>query len=278
MKTTMMKKLNIAIAAIIMMAAIVATPAAAYADSSVQAFSSSKDAGAYYSSQMLDHASEISFTYVTDSANASALVSEIRDEALSNDYIHYSIYNGSTLSYTYTQSNGKYYYTMRYAVSYKTTAAQEKAFSNKLNSTMKSLNLSGKTDYQKVKTIYSYITKNVSYDRVHSSTYYKKYSAYAALVNKTAVCQGYATLFYEMCEKAGVDSKVITGTSNNENHAWNIVKLNGKWYNIDATWDAGHSTYSYFLKSNSNFKDHTRSSQYSNASFNSEYKMATSNY
>ena len=58
-------------------------------------------------------------------------------------------------------------------------------------------------------------------------------------MNKTAVCQGYAGLLYRLCLEMGISCRMITGTGNGGAHAWNIVALDGKYYNADSTWDAG---------------------------------------
>ena len=59
---------------------------------------------------------------------------------------------------------------------------------------------------------------------------------------------------YRLLLTAGIDCRFIGGLSRNEAHSWNIVKLNGKYYNIDATWDAGkYPTYKYFLVPPSEF-------------------------
>ncbi len=136
------------------------------------------------------------------------------------------------------------------------------------------------TDYDKVKAIYDWICQNITYDydNLEDDSYKLKYSAYAALHDKKAVCQGYANLLYRMLLEAGVDCRIITGTGNGGGHAWNIVKLGSKWYNVDVTWDAGKRTYSYFLKSNANFDDHTRDGEFTTSEFNSAYPMSTSDY
>ena len=104
-----------------------------------------------------------------------------------------------------------------------------------------------------------------------------KYTAYAALINKTAVCQGYASLFYRLALDAGVDTRVISGEAGGP-HAWNIVKLNGKYYNLDSTWDAGRSTYAYFLKNTNDFDDHVRDNDYQSNEFIEEYPMWDESY
>lgn len=281
MKTTAtMKKL------IIMTLAVVISTAFLFAESvetsyAGSEYSSTTEVGQYMLNGINNHSSSISFSYVTTDNDPAALSKDLFEAALSasdmSDYIRYSVYNGYSVSWSYYQDgNGYYHYDFTYNMKYKTTLAQEKAFNKKLNKTVKSLKLSKKSQYNKVKTIYKWITKNVKYD--YKSNGYKKYTAYAALNKKKAVCQGYSTLFYRMCKAAGVDTRIITGSSLGQSHAWNIVKLGSKYYNVDSTWDAGTSKYHYFLKSNKNFKSHKRATTFTSYSFNKSYKMAASNY
>jgi len=51
------------------------------------------------------------------------------------------------------------------------------------------------------------------------------------------VCEDYANLFYEMCTRAGIQCRVITGRGHEGHHAWNQVYVDGNWYNVDCTWD-----------------------------------------
>jgi sorbitol-specific phosphotransferase system component IIA len=152
-----------------------------------------------------------------------------------------------------------------YNLSYYTTAAQEEAFKKEAVYVMASLGLSKMSDYDKVCAIYSYIAENVTYDTAHvgDDSYKLKQSAYAALINKTAVCQGYASLFYYLANASGVDCRIVKGEAQNnkgvwEHHAWNLVKVGDKYYYVDVTWDSGREPYDYFLKgSTSNeFNDH----------------------
>lgn len=86
-----------------------------------------------------------------------------------------------------------------------------------------------------------------------------------------------ASLLYRMVLDAGVDARVISGDAGGP-HAWNIVRLNGKYYNLDSTWDAGRENYSYFLKSMKAFSDHERDEDYSSLEFTEAYPMAESDY
>lgn len=130
----------------------------------------------------------------------------------------------------------------------------EKKLNNSIDSIISSLKLNGKSTYKKIKAIYNYVTSHVKYDKSH--TYY---FANEALAKKKATCQGYALLFYRLCRESGVPCRIATGTANGTKHAWNIVKLNGKWYQCDSCWDAGKSSdhWSYFLKGRSFQKDHS---------------------
>lgn len=65
-----------------------------------------------------------------------------------------------------------------------------------------------------------------------------------------AICWGYSTLFKAMCEEVGIECEIISGYSKvplnskpkieEPNHAWNAVKIDGKWHLLDATWDSGN--------------------------------------
>lgn len=91
-------------------------------------------------------------------------------------------------------------------------------------------------------------------------------------------------LFYRLCKEAGLSVRIISGTGNGGPHAWNIVRIGSKYYNVDCTWDGQDATtYNEFLlKSEADFRDHTRESwpvagshclDYTSAEFNAQYPM-----
>ena len=168
-----------------------------------------------------------------------------------------------------------------------TTNAQEAALTNYIRNTiLPQLSLGGKTTYQKVQAIYNWITANVKYDYSHMNdpTYWPQYTAYAAAVQKKAVCQGYANLFYRLANDAGVDCRIITGKAYNDDgtadHAWNIVRMEDeKYYCLDATWDAGSDPkdYDYFLKGLTSFsRDHQAETDKLNTPYWTQYQSRTS--
>lgn len=253
----------------------------------IPVFTSRSDARAFYCEQILKHTKQIQFTYVTDNSNTSQVCKFFNDDAfadegsnfsLMGDYLRYSLFDGYKANCNYLKKDKKHYYTFRYRISYKTSKVQEKKFELQLRSTLDSLKLEKKSDYGKVKAIYDYICDNVKYDNTHVPNYSQKYTAYAALVNKSAVCQGYSTLLYRMCKAADIPVRIVAGTGKNENHAWNIVKLGEVYYNVDATWDAGRSEYAYFLKSDDAFTDHQRNDEYASPSFCAENPTAVFSY
>ena len=137
------------------------------------------------------------------------------------------------------------------------------------------------SDYKKIKIIHDYMVTHIEYD---TST--QQNTPYYALIEKRSACQGYAALFYKMMTEAGVPCRVITGKALDGLHAWNIVELNGKWYNIDVTWDdpIGASgvnlkqQYKYFLKADSDFRDHVRDEEFNSSTFYNVYPMAKQSY
>ncbi|MDY3918728.1 MAG: leucine-rich repeat protein [Candidatus Limivivens sp.] len=196
------------------------------------------------------------------------------------DYLLYHVCGGSMRMF-YSFENGTYYYTLTAGFIYSTTAEQEKAVTAKVKEVLNSLGISAmENDYQKIKAIYDYVCSHVTYDYTHleDNSYLLKYSAYAALINGTSVCQGYASLLYRLLQESGIDCRVVSGIGAGGPHGWNIVKLGNSYYNVDSTWDAGAGSYSCFLKCNANFPDHERSPEYNTADFNREHPMAASDY
>ena len=125
-------------------------------------------------------------------------------------------------------------------MTYYTTASQEAELNKVVNEYVTSYKNSGtKSKYQIIYDFNNYVCDNVTYDytNLNNDYYDLKYTAYAALINGTAVCQGYASLYYKLLDNMGINNTVVT--SNQMNHIWNLVEYNGKWYHIDTTWNDG---------------------------------------
>lgn len=196
------------------------------------------------------------------------------------DYLKWNMYHHN-IKTSFFDVNNEYYYLFQINAYYMTTAEQEKEFQKKADELIKSFDFKPETsEYEKIKVIYDYICKNVSYDYAHlkDEDYYLQYTAYAALINKKAVCQGYASLFYYLCLSVNVDCRIITGISHGENHAWNIVCINGTYYNIDCTWDSSNSEKEYFLCNDTSFKDHKSNKEYLTESFLKQYPKSSQSF
>ena len=194
------------------------------------------------------------------------------------DYIRWT-YAGWSGSCSLESDDEGLHYVFVYDCKYYTTAAQEAELSEKIDSVLQSLDINDESsDYDVICAVYDYICANVSYDydNLDDSEYLLKYTAYAAMINKTAVCQGYSALMYRMLQQKNIDCRLIPGS----NHAWNIVAIDGVYYNADSTWDAGRDpkNYAYFLCGDSDFAEHTRYSEYSTEEFYRLYPMAETKY
>lgn len=88
-------------------------------------------------------------------------------------------------------------------------------------------------------------------------------SAYSAIVTGQTVCAGYARAFQYLMQQLGVPCYYCTGYAG-ENHAWNIIKLEDGFYNVDSTWnDTDPNTYDYFNKSDAVFNQNHRRTELS---------------
>lgn len=158
--------------------------------------------------------------------------------------------------------------TFTIAPTYYSTAEQEEAVTEEVTRLVESFGFSEETsDYDKIRGIYDYLCQNITYDDSAADGTTLRHTTYAALIKKSAVCQGYATAFYRLALECGLSARYITGTgttsSGTENHGWNIVELEDAWYYVDATWDAARWEqgvgYIYFLRGSKEgeFPNHT---------------------
>lgn len=108
------------------------------------------------------------------------------------------------------------------------------------------------SDYEKALAIYEYVVTHLKYTK--GAPYNQ--SLYSAVLGES-VCRGYACAFKYLCDEAGIDCIVVTGSMQGENHAWNMVKIDGIWCQVDCTAgddleDVGYAVdYSWFGGSDS---------------------------
>jgi len=168
-----------------------------------------------------------------------------------NEYSRYAM-----SSYSYTISN-KLLFT---EVELKTTFRESKEMTEQVRNYAKelvaSMNLSEYTKEQQIKLLHDWIVTHVQYDEGLT-----RYTAYEALTEGLAVCQGYAMLGYMLYSEAGFDVRIVEGTAKGQEHAWNMIKLDDRWYQLDLTWDdpigqaATEVSYRYYLVNNDELRE-----------------------
>lgn len=257
-----------------------------YSDTQPQEAGSADEAAVILRKGMENREARIAIRCPADAITPTdGILDEIAEKALEEtgvptqgDYIRWT-YAGWNGSYSLESDDEGLHYVFVYDCKYYTTAAQEAELSEKIDSVLQSLDINDESsDYDVICAVYDYICANVSYDydNLNDSEYLLKYTAYAAMINKTAVCQGYSALMYRMLQQKNIDCRLIPGSD----HAWNIVAIDGVYYNADSTWDAGRDpkNYAYFLCGDSDFAGHTRYSEYSTEEFYRLYPMAETKY
>lgn len=95
-------------------------------------------------------------------------------------------------------------------------------------------------DYNKIMHAHDWIINNLDYEQ--NITNNNVYNLYGALIEKSAVCEGYAEALKYILDEVDIPCVLVSGTATNsegktERHEWNYVQLYGKWYAIDSTWD-----------------------------------------
>lgn len=128
---------------------------------------------------------------------------------------------------------------------------EESDYTNKLVNEAIKKNIGNlKSDYQKAYWAYQFVLDHFQYDKTQSN-----YSVHSGF-NEGTVCIGYATLYCSIMNKLGLECMVVEGSVYHDEfltHAWNVIKLDGKWYCVDATWGDEDIPSKYFLKSKDTF-------------------------
>ncbi|MBE6758050.1 MAG: hypothetical protein E7552_05850 [Ruminococcaceae bacterium] len=101
----------------------------------------------------------------------------------------------------------------------------------------------GADEYTVERHLHDALAARVTYDRdvaegdVSASTRPHTFSAYGALVNGQAVCEGYARAMQLLLQRAAIPCTLVSGTADDTAHMWNMVEIDGRSYHLDATWD-----------------------------------------
>lgn len=88
------------------------------------------------------------------------------------------------------------------------------------------------TDYEKARYVYELLALNTEY--VKNAT--DSQNIISVFLKQQTVCQGYACAVQYLLEQLGIQSVIVSGTALGDAHAWNLIRLDGEYYYMDATW------------------------------------------
>ena len=234
-----------------------------------ETYLSLEEAGAYLREQMVNRVESLPLMFYLDEdryLNDGQLWDIIFQEAKKHtgvpnegDFLMWN-WHGAWYDMEVAFENGVTYVKIPHVdIQYYSNWEKEQVLAAEIERVLDELNVYEMSDYDKVCAIYDYVCSNISYSKEvennvsqwGSEADWDDHSAYGGLILKKTVCQGYCTLMYRMLLQAGIENRVMVG----EEHGWNLVRIDGKYYLLDATWDAGNEVYLYFLNGLASFRD-----------------------
>ena len=147
------------------------------------------------------------------------------------------------------------------------------------------------TDLEKLHAIYDWLIENVTYDKtllelvISNNTDLRKYKGFyleGVFEDHRAVCDGISKAFMVMARIEGIECVQVSGTAKTSGvgHAWNKVRLNGRWYIIDATGggivvggEKEMLTHRLFMCNDAYYSNNYTASEYTNLVADSEYSI-----
>ncbi len=191
----------------------------------------------------------------------------------------YAQYQFENVAFKSNYSNGIYHIT--YSFTYRSNAKEELEVNSAVKNFFASVDLNNISDYDLLKKIHDFVLDSCTY-----SNDFKKnsvYTAWGALCDSDAVCEGYALAFYRLCREAGLDAVMDVSDPDEGCHAWNIVNLGGKCYYVDATWDDSFDEndgdkYTFFLVDYDTLKGGDTCNEHKHYDEQNDYNYINSNY
>ncbi len=219
---------------------------------------------------------------------------ELATGCTDGDYLRWAIKGYPAVFTLNATVSGYYYYTIKINASYYDTLSEEQQVDSAVNSFLSGVDTNKLSDYEIIKKVHDYICSKTKYDysaaeEYSSDKYAYAFSPYGTLIKGKSVCQGYAASFYRICKELGYSVRFVSSSPRRGCHAWNIIKLDGKYYFVDCTWDdeiaEGKSEFSapqdyYFLINYDNARAYDYNSNhlldgdyYDNADFYNNYEL-----
>lgn len=239
-------------------------------------YMSMEEAAAYVRKELKEFKSGLSFKFCLEDPNfytEHAMMFLFMEEVLKHtgvpdegDYMRWSFQQYGFDLEDYFDGKTHYVSVTNFIPRYNNSAQQEEMLDRKVEEVLASLDLEGKSDYEKIRAIYTYICENIVYSVEYlnsendpwadTSIYF---TAYNALVHGSTTCQGFSQIVYRMMLEAGIDCRVIAGdTGGTMGHGWNIVELDGVYYYLEPTDDSaiieGGGEMEHFLDGSASFR------------------------
>lgn len=203
--------------------------------------------------QIHANSNDVTREFVPVEPNVTAAQLENAFTAVCNDHPELFWLN-TAYSYQYTPDGKIAKITLSYNFTANNLDAAKTNFNNNANEIIYGTRgLSG--DYAKEVFVHNALLDKITYDMNAPINQ----SAYSALVQNRTVCAGYARAFQYIMQQLAIPCYYCTGYAG-ENHAWNIIKLEDDFYNVDTTWDdTNPNTYDYFNCTDDDYRsDHIR--------------------
>ena len=247
------RKLTAAVSAAVMMfsaasAADIASIRAEAADRGVYYYQGSQsEAELYIASQLEAYASQIDVSrYGLDFDTFEEILGDIILSRTDMFYVEPQFQYASNASGVIMAIKPKYYYQKE---TLDRRRYEMEAAANEIISGMDA----SWSDIQKTLYVHDIIAVNTKYDVGNDIR-----SAYEVLVGKNGLCVAYAMAYKYIMDKIGIECVIVMDSD--INHSWNMVKINGKWYHVDVTWDdtipnfEGLVYHDYFMVSDTKVK------------------------
>lgn len=154
----------------------------------------------------------------------------------------------SVTQWTWYTVGNVYYIDVTYSIDIPTLISMKAETELLVEEAAAKIDTAGKSDYEIICAVNDYLCDTVYYPPTKPYAPVT-HTPYGALKDGVAVCEGYACAAKLMLNALGIRCDIQVGEcTNGEGHAWNLVELDGNWYQMDITWnDGGGSREDYLL-------------------------------
>ena len=186
-------------------------------------------AKAYISACLLNYRAAIDLSGYKKAEDLSLRrVTEMWYDIIKNDVRFFHVEGGFTYNYSKT-GDFAVLANIKYSVQKKNYRESLLEIKSAL-STAKSVVRDSMTDIEKALAIHDFLVLRTAYDETVN-----KFGVRDVLVDRRAVCEGYATVYRFLLNMVGIECELVRSVS--MGHVWNLVKINRRWYHVDVTWD-----------------------------------------